>query len=394
MPKTKSALKEARALLKKVQIKITDSSSDSEASSLDSGEFSHIPVEETPDICSLTLENITMEQISAQMSSLTQMMQQLMERQDQQQLAINSLSLNQPNVAATPQQNRGTMEDFFKLPDPIKVIPKFDGSRKQLTAWLTTVENTLEIFKPLVTPNQFAIYVSAVIHKIEGKAKDIICLAGNPQTFEEIQEILTNALGDRQELTFYKSQLWQNKMMDTMSIHKYYSRCKEITQNIKTLAKQKQKYKDNWDAINAFIEEDALAAFLAGLKEPYFGYAQAACPEDMEAAYAFVCKFRSKEATASNMEQLPTRNRQKHKNFRNDEKKEQTERQDRQDRKFENKESTQPMDIGSTRSKLTLNRKQLYNTEIAEPDKSSESESEDENIDLNFCWTQQKVRET
>ncbi|XP_062538671.1 uncharacterized protein LOC134206943 [Armigeres subalbatus] len=93
-------------------------------------------------------KNITMEQISAQMSNLTQMMQQLMERQDQQQLAINSLSLNQPNVAATPQQNRGTMEDFFKLPDPIKVIPKFDGSRKQLTAWLTTVENTLEILNP------------------------------------------------------------------------------------------------------------------------------------------------------------------------------------------------------------------------------------------------------
>ena len=102
--------------------------------------------------------------------------------------------------------------------------------------------------------------MTVVINKIKGKAKDIICLARNPH-FEEIQKILIDALGDRQEPTFYKSQLWQNGMSDGMLVHKYYSRCKEITQNIKTLAKQKPKYKDNWDAIKAFIEEDALAAF-------------------------------------------------------------------------------------------------------------------------------------
>ena len=36
--------------------------------------------------------------------------------------------------------------------------------------------------------------------------------------------------------------------------------------------------------VDQHSDEDGLAAFLAGLKEPYFGYAQAACPEDLEAA--------------------------------------------------------------------------------------------------------------
>lgn len=58
----------------------------------------------------------------------------------------------------------------------------------------------------------------------------------------------------------------------------------------------------NWDVINDFIDKDALAAFVAGLKEPYFGYAQAAKSKDTEDAYAFLCKIKSKEITAQSMD--------------------------------------------------------------------------------------------
>jgi hypothetical protein len=42
-------------------------------------------------------------------------------------------------------------------------------------------------------------------------------------------------------------------MGDETSVYKYYSKTKEIVQNIKILAKQKQIYKENWEAINQFI---------------------------------------------------------------------------------------------------------------------------------------------
>lgn len=410
MPKTAkvTALKRTRRVLKAVKIKIADSSSDSEASSEESAEFSHVPIdiENIPNLENLFLEenlssNENMEQLAAQVGNLTRLLEEMRNQQEQQQQIINTLSQGQAqaNVAQNNAQQQNApaavnVDTLFKIPDPIKSIPKFDGNRKQLSAWLATAENTLNVFRNIVTEQQYNIFVTAVINKVEGRAKDIICLAGNPQSFQEIKEILTNALGDRQELTFYKSQLWQTKMTDNMSVHKYYNRCKEICQNIKSLAKQKPKYKENWDAINAFIEEDALAAFLAGLKEPYFGYAQAAGPEDMEAAYAFVCKFKTKETTSMNMEaQQKQYKNQKSKEYpkKSNEfqsNKHQTNYQ-KSDRNHDNDSAPQMMEVGSVKSRLTLNKKQINNREISDEEKSSESEKEDEeNIDLNFCWGQ------
>ena len=357
MPKaTKpNALKKARGFLRKAKVTFTDSTSDSETS-IESAEFSHVPVEDIPDLELLAISEPTMEDLVAQMSRLTDMVTQLTNTQSQQQLTINSLTNSQ---AQTSQQSAPVerFENLFQIPDPIKSVPKYDGNRKQLLAWLSNAEQTLQVFKPLVTPNQYNIYVSAVLNKIEGRARDIICLAGNPQSFEQVSEILNNALGDKQELTFYKSQLWHTKMTDNMSVHKYYSRISETVQNIKNLARQKLRYKQNWDVINTFIEEDALAAFLSGLKEPYFGFAQAACPENIESAYAFVCKFKSKENTAQSAP-IP----RKPINFKSNNQSDlNTEKKPWQDYKRNNpetvKDTPEPMEIGSTKSKLTLNRR-------------------------------------
>lgn len=396
MPKTSkvTALQKARRALKGIQLEIADSSSDSEASEK-SAEFSHVPVHNIPDLENLSLENNSekgMEQLVAQMGSLSRLLEEMKNRQEQQQQMLDALTLGheEPNTiqSIAPQQTPVSVDTLFKIPDPIKSIPKFDGNRKQLTAWLSSSENTLNVFKGLVPEQQFNIFVTAVINKIEGRAKDIICLAGNPTSFEEVKEILVNALGDRQELTFYKSQLWQTRMTDNMSVHKYFNRCKEIVQSIKTLAKQKPKYKDNWDAINSFIEEDALAAFLAGLKEPYFGYAQAARPEDMEAAYAFVCKFKCKETTASKMDSY-SKNYQT-KEFRSQNFKKPQFEKNRTERAEPNKDIPEPMDVGSSKSKLTLNRRQVNNNEVSD----SDSESEVETADINFCWVQPKSKIT
>lgn len=196
--------------------------------------------------------------------------------------------------------NRNQAVDLFRIPDPIKSIPSFDGNKKQVAAWLKTAEETLRMFEPLVPQPQLRMYIQAVKNKIEGKARDIICLAGDPESFQEIKQILLEALGDKQELTYYKSQLWANKQNDSMTIHNFYHKTKEIVQNIKTLAKQNEIYNNSWQAICSFIEEDALAAFISGLQKPYFGYAQAAKPKNIEEAYAFLCKFSSNETISNN----------------------------------------------------------------------------------------------
>lgn len=60
------------------------------------------------------------------------------------------------------------------------------------------------------------------------------------------------------------------------NINRHYQNTKQLVYNIKSLAKQNPNYDKHWAAINEFIDEHSLAAYVSGLQEPYFYYVQAA----------------------------------------------------------------------------------------------------------------------
>lgn len=120
---------------------------------------------------------------------------------------------------------------------------------------------------------------------------------GNPSTFEEVATIFECVYGDRNNIATYQIQLWSLKMQD--SLHTYYKRTKEIMVNMKSLAKRNATNSEHWEAINHFLEQEVLAAFINGLSKPYFGYAQTAQPSDLETAYAFLCQFQNAEKKKS-----------------------------------------------------------------------------------------------
>lgn len=392
MPKAtraQSALKKTRNLLSSLSHNNCETSdSEDSISSIESGDLAHIPIKSTPSFDNLSLnDSDTMEEIGATLQKMMQMMDQFAAKQKEHDTMFTQIEAHINNRAPATEpvaQPTASFEQLFRIPDSIKLLPVLDGnSRRQLNGWLTTAEQTLNTFKDYVTPVQFKMYVTAVTNKIQGRAKDIVCLAGNPDDFDIIKEVLINALGDRQELSTYKCQLWQCKMTEGMSIARYYHRSKEIIENIKTLAKQKEKYRDNWNVINDFIEEDALAAFIAGLSEPYFGYAQAAKPSDMEDAYAFLCKFKSREIAAHSIaSNSATKKFQKHKHFEPKSNKPPKSEYQKIDRP-----ESEPMDATTTRSRLTVNKRTLNNHETTNHDREDEI-SEDSDIetdlDLNF----------
>lgn len=300
--------------------------------------------------------------------------------------AVNALVLqnqeNQRTIDELRTRARHESRDVFRIPDPIKMIPPYDGNRRQLAAWLRTAEDTLEIFRPRVTADLFKVYTQAVINKVEGKARDVLCLAGAIDNFEDFKSCLINTLGDRQELSTYKSQLWTNKMDADTNIHKYYQKTSELTQNIKTLSKQNPLYRDNWEAINSFINEDALAAFITGLRKPYFGYAQAAKPKDLEEAYAFLCKFTSNERASfsNNKTQRPSKADNNKTPYKN---------QSKSDWEKPSQPLPEPMDVDrSLRSRMTYNKKLINNHECDSEEKDEEVQdeqpSDDEEIGVNF----------
>lgn len=262
--------------------------------------------------------------------------------------------------------------DVFRIPDPIKTIPTFDGNKRQLSAWLSTAERTLNLFRERVAVEVFNVYEQTVINKIEGKARDTICVNGNPSTFEEAAGILRAIYGDRNDMATYQTQLWSLKMED--SLHPYYIKTKEIMQNMKSLAKQKELYRDHWDAISEFLDQECLAAFINGLNKPYFGYAQASKPEDLESAYAFLCKFKSAEMTKKQTQHNLQKPNSKFYS-RNDNKETNQQNFSHKNSKHSDRSKITPMEIDPS---LRSRQAKVFHHESKEDDSDDVDENEDE----------------
>lgn len=372
MPKIKTALKRTRELFRPD----IDSSSDSD-DSVRSEEYSHVPIKDLSiPITSLNMtEQNALEAMARQMQAMMEAINSLTAKQMQYDTQMQNDASSHTGGSRDNGNTRTVMGDPFRIPDPLKILPTFNGNKKQLYWWLDTAEKTLKNFEPLVSPEIYQIYLTAVSNKIEGYAKDVLCTNGNPNTFEEIKEILIAALGDKQDLSTYNCQLWHNKMDGSVS--KHYQKTKQLVHSIKALAKQNPKYNDHWEAVNDFIDEYSLAAYVSGLQKPYFGYVQAAKPNNIENAYAFICKFTSNETNREMTLHHPTRkdinvpkpNEQKQ-GFK---KPIDTQNKTRYDK---NNVKSEPMEVGSTRSRLTLNNQETH---------SDGEEDETEIQDTNFC---------
>lgn len=165
MPKIKrkeiSALKKVRNFFPNVEL--NSDSEDSFTSDSSNELLQHIPVKtEVPNLENITLEEPTMDELNVKINRIGELLEALTEKsREHDDLLRNINTNNNPNQNIPPgpsnaqQQQNNEQEcrivDLFRIPDPIKSIPSFDGNRKQLSAWITTAENTLHLFKNKVS---------------------------------------------------------------------------------------------------------------------------------------------------------------------------------------------------------------------------------------------------
>lgn len=355
-----------------------NSYSDSETDSISSESSKTNTIELSLD--SLTLREVSMEQICEQLSAMEGYLQNLAERQGSLEAAISERN----NREQCPDESKEiphvhahtSRANFFTIPDPIKELPSFDGNRKQLMGWIAKVETTLNVFRAIVPVDIFNLYEIAVSNKIIGRANDVLCQQGSPHDFETVKSILLKAFGEKvSAFSTYKSQLWQLKLSTNMSIHKYYSIHNDLVDKIKIIAKQNPIYRNNWEAINCFINEDALAAFIAGLSEEYYGHVQAAQPKDVEEVYNFLCMLKTKKDFGKVIEKndKPTNNTYKLTSNQRYEKPHTEKKQSYHASKVVHDE---PMDTTTTRSKLTQRSVNNHETYESETDENFWSASE------------------
>lgn len=331
-----------------------------------------------PKVKPLRYHERNMEQVNLQ--AIFDQIQNLEHRLGALQVENNNLQQQQQQLQQQRQalvvEDRRT--DFFRIPDPIRMIPSFDGNKRQLSHWLDTARRALNLCRPHVAPDLFAVYEQAVINKIEGKARDMICVNGNPTTFDEVAEILQSVYGDRNNIATYQTQLWSLKM--TESLHIYYKKTKEIMVNMKSLAKQNPTYANHWDAINHFLEQECLAAFINGLSKPYFGYAQTAQPSDLENAYAFLCRFQNAEKTKSHTQAAFDQQPHGSKNFKSSNKpfSKQSDTPSTRHKPLSDRQKMTPMEVDPSLRSRVYNHDAEQKNDDDTHDTHSEDDSEDE----------------
>lgn len=326
-----------------------------------------------------------MEEMRDQINQLTGAVNALTMRNGEYERELTNMRARLNSAA----NSAGTQEavDLFKIPDPIKSIPAFDGSKKQLPSWLALVEKTLNYFEDAPQLRK-TVYFEEIVKKLTGKARDIVCLAGQINDLEELKRVLNDQLGDKQDLSTYKCQLWHNRMDGKKTIHDYYKNTLFIIQKIKTISKQDPVFGSSWTAISKFIEADGLAAFIAGLRAPHFGYVQSAKPASIEEAYAFLCKFESAERISSFHPQVMTKPQAQ--TWQKPNQKSFPQKGEKQNRPLS--PNQEPMEVDkSIRSRLTYNKKlddkmSVHNIETPwEKEDENEEEEEKEDFEVNFC---------
>lgn len=91
------------------------------------------------------MEQINLQAIFEQIQSLEQRVGVLQaENNNLNDRVLQQQQQPQVNLVAAAHAGQA-QDDIFKIPDPIKSLPTFDGKRNQATAWIQTVRRTLAL---------------------------------------------------------------------------------------------------------------------------------------------------------------------------------------------------------------------------------------------------------
>lgn len=174
-----------------------------------------------------------------------------------------------------------------KIPDPIKMLPTYEGDPKTLNHWIRISEAVLGTYDNirLENPAIFNIWVLAVRQKIIGKANEALVSRNINVEWPLIRGTLIEYFGDRRDLSTLSSQipyLRQGKK----SLDEYYKETTELTANINTKVALDARFPEAMqiNAVMTFVRDLTKSAFIDGLNEPFNLTVRSFRPETLEAA--------------------------------------------------------------------------------------------------------------
>lgn len=243
--------------------------------------------------------------LASNMMSLAQGMQHMYETISNLQETFSQMTINNRI------QHAEYAADPFRIHDLIKSLSAYTGNKNQLMNWLTTAEKRLKCFETQGVPADLMVmYTSAVIDKIQGKLRDLLCVSGSVENetvscFDEVKKILLRDLTEKHDLTSCNIKIWNNKMNG--NLEKYYHETKEMVNIIKNVSKQDSVYGRSWEAVEKFIDSYTLAAFLNGLDKEHLSSAQSLNAKSIDETYTMLVKCNPARKTFSQRTSSRTR---------------------------------------------------------------------------------------
>lgn len=203
------------------------------------------------------------------------------------------------STAPTPLTNQSFYE-LGKVPDLIRDLQPFDGRPQELIAWLTDVEDTLQLYRSKgVTADQLLLISKSVRRKIRGEAADILNANNVTYDWGLIKSTLLLYYKDKRDIKTLDFELTTVKKIPTESLSSYYSRVNELLSSIIVQIQTDDNLRTNAISHINYFREKALDSFIRGIEKPLNVLLKTAAPTNLAKAYQFCIEFYNMDARSA-----------------------------------------------------------------------------------------------
>lgn len=175
--------------------------------------------------------------------------------------------------------------NVYHIPDPIKQLSEYSGSKRELNAWLQDVDELYEEFKvegKNGAPDTFNThYFRAIKNKLKGDARSIVCANGNPNTIPGLKRVLREHFGDQRDFVTNLNFLFHIRKGDR-SHNTFYNDIKELNTKLKSNLQLHPM------TAREMLEVLTVTKFLDGISEPLASIIRNSKPKTLEDAYQAV----------------------------------------------------------------------------------------------------------
>lgn len=156
----------------------------------------------------------------------------------------------------------------MKLPDSIKDLPKFNGSKHTLHDFITNVDEIIEQSQAIMGEGNVPItFLRAIRNKITDEADEVLASYGPTVDWREIRANLTTHYADKRNETSLIRDL-HTIFQGGDTIEKFYSRIMDIQSTIVNNVRLSRTPLVVKNTKETLYREMCLSTFLAGIREP------------------------------------------------------------------------------------------------------------------------------